>query len=94
VITRAVGAEEQLDLDTRYERVRAGDRFLLCSDGLTKVVSDAQMATMMTTPDVRVAVGALIKAALDGGGPDNVTALVVEAAALEAVVDSSVSQAV
>ena len=88
VITRAVGAEEQLDLDTRYERVRAGDRFLLCSDGLTKVVSEAEMAAMMATPDVRVAVGALIKAALDGGGPDNVTALVVEAAALEEVQSS------
>ena len=94
VITRAVGGEEQLDLDTRYERVRAGDRFLLCSDGLTKVVPESEMAAMMTTPDVRVAVGALIKAALDGGGPDNVTALVVEAAPLEAVVDSSGSSQV
>lgn len=84
VITRAVGAEVRLDLDTRYERVRAGDRFLLCSDGLTKVVPDAEMAEMMTAVDPRAAVDALIKAALEGGGPDNVTALVVEALPLDA----------
>src|SRR5262249_29510460 len=79
VITRAVGCEERLDLDTRYERVRAGDRFLLCSDGLTKVVPEAEIAVMMQATDVRGVVDALITAALTGGGPDNVTALVVEA---------------
>jgi type VI secretion system protein ImpM len=92
VITRAVGGEVRLDLDTRYERVRAGDRFLLCSDGLTKVVPDADVAGMMKTPDLRRAVDALIHAALEGGGPDNVTALVVEAAALDAVVESGSTQ--
>jgi len=92
VITRAVGGEARLSLDTCFERVRAGDRFLLCSDGLTKVVPDAEVAAMMATPDVRAAADALIRAALDGGGPDNVTALVVEAALFGAVDDSHGSQ--
>ena len=78
-ITRAVGGEPTLDLDVYRDRVRAGDRFLLCSDGLTRTVPDDQLQRWMGSGDIRRTVENLIAAALDAGGPDNVTALVVEA---------------
>ena len=79
VITRAVGVQGDLTLDVYRDEVQPGDRFLLCSDGLTRVVKDAQICTLIETADVRAAVDGLIKATLDGGAPDNVTVLVAEA---------------
>jgi serine/threonine protein phosphatase PrpC len=78
-ITRAVGGDATLDLDELQDRVHAGDRFLLCTDGLTREVPEAQIRVWMEHQDVRAATDGLIKAALDGGGRDNVTALIVEA---------------
>jgi serine/threonine protein phosphatase PrpC len=79
VVTRALGAESQVALDVSRFPVLPGDRFLLCSDGLTRVVQDSEIGKSMGGPDIRGAVDGLIKAALEAGGPDNVTALVVEA---------------
>jgi type VI secretion system protein ImpM len=78
-ITRAVGGEPTLALDLHRDRVRAGDRFLLCSDGLTRVVPEATIRSWMEHPDIRAAVDGLLKATLDGGAPDNVTIVIVEA---------------
>jgi type VI secretion system protein ImpM len=78
-ITRAIGAEATLMLDQRRERVQAGDRYLLCSDGLTRTVPEDRIRAWMTHDDVRQAVDGLIQATLEGGAPDNVTALIVEA---------------
>lgn len=78
-ITRAVGGEATLTLDVYRGRVHAGDRFLLCSDGLTRVLSEASIRTWMEHGDIRRAVDGLIAATLDSGAPDNVTALIVEA---------------
>jgi type VI secretion system protein ImpM len=78
-ITRAVGAEDTLLLDSCDEQVQAGDRFLLCSDGLTRMVPDSQIRVWLEKEDIRDAVDGLIKATLDAGAPDNVTALIVEA---------------
>jgi type VI secretion system ImpM family protein len=78
-ITRAVGGEPTLLLDLYRDRVHAGDRFLLCSDGLTRAVSETQIKTWMAYDDIREAVDGLIKATLAAGAPDNVTALIVEA---------------
>jgi len=78
-ITRAVGGEPTLLLDLFRDRVHAGDRFLLCSDGLTRSVPDEQIRVWMEQTDIRQAVDGLIKATLDAGAPDNVTALIVEA---------------
>jgi type VI secretion system protein ImpM len=80
-ITRAVGGEATLDLDLIRDRVQPGDRFLLCSDGLTKTVPKDELTTWMGHEDITKAVDGLIKATLDAGAPDNVTALVVEALA-------------
>jgi len=78
-ITRAVGGEATLELDIHRDRVHRGDRFLLCSDGLTRTVPHEQLERWLADSDIHHAVQSLIAAALDTGGPDNVTALVVEA---------------
>jgi len=78
-ITRAVGGEESLTLDMRRERVRLGDRYLLCSDGLTRELSNAQIAAALAGPDVRACAKVLIDATLQAGARDNVTVVVVEA---------------
>jgi type VI secretion system protein ImpM len=78
-ITRAVGGDITLELDVVRDRVHPGDRFLLCSDGLTRTVPDQELARLVGQEDIAQAVDGLIKAALAAGAPDNVTALVVEA---------------
>ncbi len=83
VLTRAVGVHQTLHLDLHSERVEAGDRFLLCSDGLTKELSDADIREHLQNGPVEQVADALIERALDKGGRDNVTAIVVEVEALE-----------
>jgi len=79
VITRAVG----FDVDQRpdYWRVpaRAGLRLLVCSDGLTKELSGADMERLLgEQPETLAAASALVRAAVEAGGRDNVTAVVVD----------------
>jgi type VI secretion system protein ImpM len=78
-VTRAVGAQSALDLDLCSEPVRAGDRFLLCSDGLTRTVPEPEIKVWVENPDIRASVAGLVEATLAAGAPDNVTALIVEA---------------
>ena len=82
-ITRAVGAETSLMLDVYQDRVRAGDRFLLCSDGLTRVLPDARIQTSLELPDIQAAVATLVAGTLAAGAPDNVTAVIVDACGVE-----------
>lgn len=77
VLTRAVGTQEALEVDTMIIDLRAGDTFLLCSDGLHGAVTREEIAAVLRAePDPRLAVEALIGAANVHGGPDNVTAVV------------------
>ena len=78
VITRAVGVDVDLTLDVHRDAVRPDDRFLLCSDGLTRVVPEAEIRMWMQSPDIQTAVDGLIKATLTAGGPDNVTVVIAE----------------
>ena len=78
-ITRAVGVAASVEVDVYYDDLQVGDRFLLCSDGLTRIVTDAQLQEWLAKPDLRAVVTGLIGLALDGGGPDNVTAVIAEA---------------
>jgi type VI secretion system protein ImpM len=78
-ITRAVGVQPTLVLDMLRDSVLAGDRFLLCSDGLTRTVSESQIETWMENGNIGSAVQGLISATLAAGAPDNVTVLVAEA---------------
>jgi serine/threonine protein phosphatase PrpC len=78
-ITRAVGGEATLALDVRRDKVHLGDRYLLCSDGLTRELTEAQIAAAMALPDVQACAKRLIEATLKAGARDNVTVVVVEA---------------
>ena len=80
MITRAVGADvETFALDKVSGRLMAGDRFLLCSDGLCKTLPDAQLAELLGAEGVPPP-QSLIAAALALNVSDNVTAVAVEAA--------------
>jgi type VI secretion system protein ImpM len=78
-ITRAVGGEPTLALDIYRDRVRTGDRFLLCSDGLTRTVPEERIREWMEHENISAAVDGLIAATLEAGAPDNVTVVIVEA---------------
>jgi protein phosphatase len=76
VITRALGPEGNVEVDTRSFRARDGDVYLLCSDGLTTMLSEEVIAGLLrSTPRLRDAGEALIAAANDAGGRDNITVL-------------------
>lgn len=79
VITRALGGPDELDADFRYVPVEAHERILVCSDGLTAEVGDAQIREILLgCPDPGAAAQELVDAALAAGGRDNVTVLVVD----------------
>ena len=77
VITRALGPEPQVDVDTMTFSARAGDVFLLCSDGLTTMLDDEDVAAILAREDdLQTAARRLIRAANDRGGRDNITVVI------------------
>jgi type VI secretion system protein ImpM len=77
IITRAVGAESKLDLDSlRFEAVE-GDVFLLCSDGLAKELGAGDIGARLNLESCKASAQALIDAALASGGRDNITVIVI-----------------
>jgi PPM family protein phosphatase len=80
LITRALGADEEVEVDTAVLPVEAGDRLLLCSDGLTDMVAEARIAEILadSPDDPEGPARALVSAALEAGGSDNVTVIVVD----------------
>lgn len=81
VITRAVGASELTAPDYVTLDVRAGDRFVICSDGLTKELTDYGIQHFLReNADPGAAVDAMLAAALENGGRDNVTLVIVQIA--------------
>lgn len=79
VLSRAVGTEAVLRYDSLVDRAVAGDRYLLCSDGLSKVVSDDQVAAILSTGTIDSAAERLIAETLERGAPDNTTVIVLSA---------------
>ena len=78
VITRAVGGDATLKVDTRVVGIERGDTFLLASDGLHGVVGDAEIAAVLLGErDLTRAAAQLVERANDAGGPDNVTVVLV-----------------
>jgi len=85
IITRALGPEPSVNVDTMTFPARDGDVFLLCSDGLTTMVSDEEIREILTSArSLRSAVSRLIDAANRGGGRDNITAVAFRIADVEA----------
>ena len=79
VVTRALSGGEDPEVDVQTLALQAGDALLLCSDGLTSVVADARIAELLQGhPDLDDACAALVREANEGGGPDNVTTLIVQ----------------
>jgi protein phosphatase len=79
-LSRAVGIEENVEVDVRTEAVRANDTYLLCSDGLSRMASDDEIADLMRSElNLQVAVQRLIDLANARGGKDNVTVILVRA---------------
>jgi serine/threonine-protein phosphatase Stp1 len=77
VLTRAVGVQDMLHLDCVIEDVLPDDVFLLCSDGLTRPVADAEIAGWLGRESPERAVAGLLDLTLGRGAPDNVTLLIV-----------------
>lgn len=77
-ITRAVGVGDELELDKIRGTLKAGDRFLLCSDGLNKYAGfDVLRQTMQGVP-IETVTRKLVDMALAGGGADNISVIVVD----------------
>ena len=70
---------EHLFVDIDYSEVQKGDRFLLCSDGLTRDLRDADVAALLRDGSPTQACQTLLNAALERGGGDNTTVIVTEA---------------
>jgi serine/threonine protein phosphatase PrpC len=76
VITRAVGAAKELEIDCVSGEALPGDIFLLASDGLTRVVSPDELLHQLRTANPIQAAAALIETVLSRGAPDNVTLVI------------------
>ncbi len=74
IITRALGPEPEVEVDTYTLAVRDGDLFLLCSDGLTSMISDEEIGSILRSGEsLDAAADALVRAANQSGGKDNIT---------------------
>jgi PPM family protein phosphatase len=74
IITRALGPEAHVEVDAHTHPARGGDVYLLCSDGLTAMISDAEVAALLRgSRSLADAAEALVRAANQGGGKDNIT---------------------
>ena len=77
MITRAIGAADNIAFDAVSLSARHGDIFLLCSDGLSTPVEEGAIAATLASGDCAMAAGELVALALANGGRDNITAIVV-----------------
>jgi serine/threonine protein phosphatase PrpC len=78
IVTNLIGAFDRLVLEERHDRLKPGDILLLCSDGLSGALRDAEIARILTGSPFAAAADQLIEQALDHGARDNVSAVVVE----------------
>lgn len=78
VLTRSLGFSENLKIESQKLDLKAGDRYILCTDGLTHMVSDDVITALAGVPDAVYAVSTLIDVANANGGDDNITVLIVD----------------
>ena len=80
IITRALGVDAQVEVDTYRVELKAGDRFLICSDGLTNMLSDDTIGqTLRRHADPQQAADTLVDMANQAGGDDNITVVILDA---------------
>jgi PPM family protein phosphatase len=92
VITRALGTDPEVDVDTMAVEAEPGDVFLLCSDGLTTMVADEDiLGILAAAPTLADAAKELVRAANTGGGEDNVTVVLFRVEGDEAVEETLVA---
>ncbi len=77
LLLRALNGQE-VEPDLSMREVRAGDRYMLCSDGLSGVVSEETLHDALVDPDPQTTADRLIELALRSGGPDNITVIVAD----------------
>jgi serine/threonine protein phosphatase PrpC len=77
VITRALGFDREVEVDVQVQAVRRGDRFLLCSDGLSGKLDDSEMLQLIERNGPQEASRQLVGLACARGGEDNITTIVV-----------------
>jgi protein phosphatase len=79
MITRALGVDHEVEIDLFTYKLLPGDRLVLCSDGLSDVLNPAQIRNaLLRVRDPQKAAERLVAMAVEGGGPDNVTVIVVD----------------
>lgn len=88
LLLRTIDGIHELELDVEEFTGEIGDRYLLCSDGLTTVLTDAIIADVLRSGDPTYAVATLIDFALAGGAPDNVSVIVADLMDTEEQTDS------
>ena len=77
-ITRAVGTEENVEIDISLHGRKKNDRWLICSDGLYGMMSRELLHQLASTADLDEAADSLMQAALDGGGKDNISLVLLQ----------------
>jgi len=93
IITRALGPEPDVEVDTVTVAAEDGDVYLLCSDGLTSMLGEGAIAEILrAAPDITVAAEQLVAAALDAGGRDNVTVVLFRVEEVGGVEDSRATE--
>lgn len=79
VLTRALGIEQAVQIDTSSLEIKPKDKILLCTDGLTSMVDDPEIERILNEPDdPQTICQNLVEAANEKGGHDNITALIIE----------------
>ena len=87
MLMRAIGVEENIELDIIPFTFEEGDRLLLCTDGLSDMLTEIEITALMQDEDIAKVGDALIEKALDNGGRDNVTLVLVEITGEEVATD-------
>ncbi|HWR40492.1 MAG TPA: Stp1/IreP family PP2C-type Ser/Thr phosphatase [Patescibacteria group bacterium] len=78
ILTRAAGVSEQAEVDSGHFSRKPGDRLLLCTDGLTGLLTDDEITAILSVCTGQQALHTLITEALNAGGIDNITAILLE----------------
>lgn len=85
IITRSVGFQDEVDIDVLVKVPRCGDRFLLCSDGLTNMVGDNEILEVVKENSIEEACHILVDMANARGGDDNITVILTEVTGVDDV---------